>query len=120
MQPGPGHYRLKASMGTQVLSTKSNAPSSSFGRSRSAGGRQTSEAAGGLVFAGVGPGEYGVGVPACSGKQVDSRKRNNGGIRFGQAPKDACKQPSIFDACVGGGGAVPRTSSSSKSKSSRK
>jgi len=93
LQPGPGQYQLKEAMGPQILSTKSNPPVSTFGRSRSrpssssssscSSRSTTSRRADLLKTDDVGPGFYNHNS-AC-GKQVDSRKRNCGGIRFGTA-----------------------------------
>jgi hypothetical protein len=82
MQPGPGHYYFKDMLGPQFLSSRATPPVSTFGKGRK---RQsfTSDLAPDLTSSGAGPGFYNV-VSAC-GKQVDSRKRNGGGVRFGKA-----------------------------------
>lgn len=93
LQPGPGQYHLKEAMGLQALSTKANPPSSTFGRSRSRPSsssssscctRSTSTSSHRTAMMktdDVGPGSYNY-RSAC-GEQVDSRKRNFGGTRFG-------------------------------------
>ena len=114
LQPGPGQYQLKDAMGPQSLSTKSNPPVSTFGRSRSwpssssstcsAPGSTSSRRADLLKTDDVGPGSY-KHNSAC-GKQVDSRKRNCGGIRFGTADGPSPPKPSPLLKGAKGGGAA--------------
>lgn len=92
-----------------MLSTKRNAPRALFGRSRAqrggSGSRGSSPAPSSVAslapsasLLAPGPGEYpGARVPACSAKQVDSRKRTHAGFRFGTASKDPLAQPSRLD-----------------------
>lgn len=87
-----------------MLSTKRNAPAATFGRSKA---QQRAGLGGGGVGASSGsraqspgPGEYGrAGVPACSPRQVESRKRSQGGFRFGTTAKDPLAAPSRLQSC---------------------
>ncbi|KAJ8599678.1 hypothetical protein CTAYLR_004726 [Chrysophaeum taylorii] len=75
LAPGPGAYSAPSSVGKQILSTKQNRGGIGFG---------TGERPPLLrVHNDLGPGEYGVGVAACS-KQVDSRKKTSGFVKFSQ------------------------------------
>ena len=44
----------------------------------------------------VGPGEYGVGISACR-KQVDSRKRTSGMVKFSKGVRDKSQSASAKD-----------------------
>jgi hypothetical protein len=96
MQPGPGAYKLKDSVGKQVLSTKISNNPLMFGK----GLRPPLLQASTSEF--VGPGEYGCGVPACE-KQLDSRKRTQHGTKFGKSARDPYK-PSVLDVAPPGPG----------------
>ena len=116
LQPGPGHYTARSALEGQVLSTKNNAPTALFGRSKAqqrpaglGGGTSTSTSTSTsttVTRASVSyaqspnPGEYTkAGVPACSPRQVESRKRSQGGFRFGTAAKDPLAAPSRLQSC---------------------
>lgn len=78
MGPGPGAFDLPSGLGKQLLSTMRTLNAPSFGTSsRSPEGENDGS------FARPGPGEYeNACIPAC-GKQLDSRKKTLGSIRFG-------------------------------------
>lgn len=99
-----------------MLSTKPSAPSALFGRSRgqrggpiggsstggggSGGPRASKSLSPSSALLSPGPGKYAAaGVPACSPRQVESRKRSQGGLRFGTAAKDPLANPSRLNSC---------------------
>lgn len=119
LQPGPGHYTARSALEGQVLSTKPSAPAVTFGgQSRGQRGGGPTGDASGSTGSGIGggarssskylfpllspgPGEYaGAGVPACSPRQVESRKRSQGGFRFGTAVKDPLANLSRLNDCA--------------------
>lgn len=78
--PGPGTYSAQSSVGRQVLSTKRNRPGIGFG---------TGERPPLLCLrCDIGPGEYGGGIAACE-KQVDSRKKTSGFVKFSQSARSS-------------------------------
>ncbi|KAM3576764.1 hypothetical protein VYU27_001358 [Nannochloropsis oceanica] len=89
LEPGPGQYQLKEAMGPQALSTKINPPSTMFARSRSLPSSNSSSSICSTRsdcrrhHTDVGPGSYN--YDSACGKQVDSRKQNCSGTRFGTA-----------------------------------
>ena len=88
LSPGPGAYVIPSSVGKQVLSTKSNNNGMGFGQ----GERPPLL----RVHNDVGPGEYGVGISACK-KQVDSRKKTSGFVKFSRCARDKATSTSAKD-----------------------
>jgi|TARA_B100001996_G_scaffold80109_1_gene59050 hypothetical protein len=79
LSPGPGAYVIPSSVGKQVLSTKFNNNGMGFGQGERPPLLRTHND--------VGPGEYGAGISACK-KQVDSRKRTSGFVKFSRCARD--------------------------------
>eukprot|EP00624_Nannochloropsis_granulata_P004356 evm.model.NODE_3177_length_20199_cov_24.013615.4 len=113
LKPRPGQYQLKEAMGPQALSSKINPPSSTFAWSRSRPSSSSSSIYGtrstcssrhtnAMDMDDVGPGSYNYNS-AC-GKQVDSRKQNCCGTRFGTADNPSPpKSPSLSRGAKRGG-----------------
>lgn len=78
--PGPGAYAAHSSVGRQILSTKANYSGSGFGASERPPLLR--------VHNDLGPGEYGVGIAACE-KQVDSRKKTTGFVKFSRSTRSS-------------------------------
>lgn len=96
--PGPGSYKPLQSMGKQVLSTKTKNPEIPFGKAERSS----------LVKSGasdIGPADYKPPPAACE-KQIDSRKLNNGSIKFGEGYRpnsDRLKKPNLVEPSPGPG-----------------